>query len=526
LPVACLFIAIGIARIVSTYHHFANTSDEPAHVACGLEYLADHVYHLEAQHPPLSRAMVALLPYLSGTRPRGRPTFQLEGRDIITYEGHPDLTMTRMRLGVLPFFVLACLVVFFWTRSHFSATSAVMATALFTLIPPVLAHAGLATTDMALTACVGLAFFLLVRWAEDPTWKRAALAGFACGLATLSKFTALGFLPISVELAFFALLAAERPSMTRLLALAKERVAGCAVIVAAACLTIWAGYWFSWDHGPAPEFFKGIQDAVKHNRYGHPAWLLDQAGLGGWWYYFPVALGVKTPLALLILWFYGLWLCWKNRRSAVWLLPVAFALGVLAPAMYGKINIGVRHVMPIYIAMSITAALGAEELLSGAARVSKRSWAQPIMALLLLAWMAVSGALHHPDYLPYFNELVQGDPDHVLVDSDYDWGQDTKRLAARLRELGVREINYGEMDSFDNHFLEMYPGFPHIVNIHPVHPAAGWTAVRPTLARTSQYGLEYRYPTLQPWFMYLTPREKVGTIWLYYVPPESVQPAK
>ena len=33
------------------------TFDEPAHLACGLQYLAQHVYLYEPQHPPLARAM-------------------------------------------------------------------------------------------------------------------------------------------------------------------------------------------------------------------------------------------------------------------------------------------------------------------------------------------------------------------------------------------------------------------------------------------------------------------------------------
>ena len=516
LSAALVFVAIAIARIVSTYHNFASTSDEPAHIACGLEYVANHTYRLETQHPPLARAMVALLPYLSGTRPQGMPGFQREGWALITYEKHPDLTMTRMRLGVLPFFVLGCLVTFYWARRYFGATAAVIATGLFTLIPAVLAHAGLATTDMALAACTGLAFFTLLRWAEQPTVGRAAGAGFSCALAALSKYTALGFLPAAVVLALLAYLAAERPPLARLMELARERAAGAALIAATACLTIWAAYFFSWNHGPAPEYFDGIQVALRHNRNGHPAWLLGEQSDTGWWYYFPVALAVKTPLGLLLLWFFGLWLSWKNRTRAVWLLPAAFALGILLPAMQGKVNIGLRHILPIYIAVCIIAALGVEELLRR----------QPAIPAVLVLWIAVSGALHHPDYIPYFNELVQGPPDHVLVDSDYDWGQDTKRLATRLRELGVKEINWGWVDSPDNQFLETYPGLPHIVNIHPLKPATGWTAVRPTLDRISQYGLQYRYPNLQPWYDYLTPREHVGTIWLYYVPPGAVEPAK
>jgi hypothetical protein len=79
---------------------------------------------------------------------------------------------------------------------------------------------------------------------------------------------------------------------------------------------------------------------------------------------------------------------------------------------------------------------------------------------MLTLWLAGTGALHHPDYIPYFNELVQGQPDRVLCDSDYDWGQDTKRLAAALKQVGATQLNYGYVNSHDEAFLEAYPGLP------------------------------------------------------------------
>jgi hypothetical protein len=512
LPIALAFIAIAIVRIVSTYHVFSSTSDEPAHIACGLEYLTSHTYKLETQHPPLARAFVALLPYLSGTRPRGEKFFQPEGWKLITYEHHPEETMTRMRLGILPFFILGSLVTFFWARRYFGDTVAVIATALFTLIPTVLAHAGLATTDMALTACLGLAFYTLLRWAEQPTPARATLAGFAAGLAALSKFTALGYLPVSAAIALAAWFLAVRPDKATVIALAKQRALGAVLLAATACFTIWAAYFFSWSHGPAPEFFDGIRVALEHNKTGHPAFLLGKSSQTGWWYYFLVALAIKTPLALLILVGAGVAIVarTRSRDTAAW-MPVAFALGILLPAIRAHVNIGVRHVMPIYIAFAILGAIACEQL-------ARR---RRLLPAVLVAWMAVSGALAHPDYIPYFNEtmLIWGPPDQVLVDSDYDWGQDTKRLAARLRELGVTELNWGWVDSHDNWFYEIYPGLPKITNVHPLQPRPGWTAIRPTLERIAQYGLEYRYPDLQPWYMYLQRKETVGTIWLYYVPP-------
>ena len=56
------------------------------------------------------------------------------------------------RLGILPFFLLACAMVFLWGNRIGGPLAALAATFCFTTIPPVLAHAGLVTTDMAATA--------------------------------------------------------------------------------------------------------------------------------------------------------------------------------------------------------------------------------------------------------------------------------------------------------------------------------------------------------------------------------------
>jgi hypothetical protein len=525
LLLALLFLAIACVRIVSTYNVFSTTADEPAHIACGLEYVANHVYKLETQHPPLTRALIALLPYLNGTRPRGIPNFQNEGWAIITYERHPESTLFLMRLGNLPFFILGGLVVFFWTRRYFSRAVGAAATLLYTLLTPVLAHAGLATTDMGLAACLGAAFLTAIIWAEEPTNRHAILFGVCSALAALAKFTALGFFPLGIVFALACYLAVERPGVGRLMQLAKERAPTLGVAVVTGVFLWWAGFFFSWGKPPgwnirvpAPEYFAGIDVVLAHNSTGHAAYLLGQTSNFGWWYYFPVAIAVKTPLAFLVLLLAGLALCWKNRRRLAYLLPLAFSLGVLLPSMAGHINIGVRHVLPIYLGFSIVAAIGLVQLIEWS---RSRKWAGAA-AVVLTLWLAATGLLHHPDYIPYFNELVR-EPDRVLVDSDYDWGQDNKRLATRLRQLGAKQLNYGYLDNPDHQFLEVFPGLPPIKGIHPAEPAEGWTAVCPTMNRATQYGLEYRYPNLRPWFEELQPKERVGTITLYYVPPGTIK---
>jgi hypothetical protein len=519
LLIAVCCMAVGCLRIAATWSELGLTFDEPQHFACGLEYLAKHVYRYETQHPPLARAMTALLPYVSGTRPSGNPDRENEGVGLLIHSTNPDRFLSLMRAGILPFFLLACLVVFFWTRHTFGSPAAALATLLFTLVPPVLAHAGLATTDMGLAACLGAAFFALILWAESPTWKRSVLLGLAGASAVLCKFTALGYLPAAAVVALLAWGIVVKPGGAQLTQLARERAPGFLVALATGTVTIWAAYFFSFGPMPgggaslpAPEFFDGIRTALRHNSEGHPSYLLGRNGTGGWWYYFAVALAVKTPIAFLILMALGAWVCVKRREQPGVLLPLAFALGILLPAMAGHVNIGVRHILPIYMGLSIVAAAG----------LIRAAQATPVGALALVVWMAISGALSHPDYLAYFNEFAGGEPEKVLVDSDLDWGQSTKQLARRLKQLGATEVNFGVRNG-RSAYLEVWPGLPKIKPIHPAVPAEGWTAVSPTIEKTTQYGLYFRYPNMQPWFDSLTPKERVGSYLLYYLPLGSLR---
>src|ERR1700729_3671149 len=66
-------LLLGTIRIVSTYSVFSYTFDEPAHLACGMEWLDKGVYTWEPQHPPLARVAASLGPYLMGIRSQNTP---------------------------------------------------------------------------------------------------------------------------------------------------------------------------------------------------------------------------------------------------------------------------------------------------------------------------------------------------------------------------------------------------------------------------------------------------------------------
>jgi hypothetical protein len=544
--IVVLLLLAGAARIASTYRVLSITTDEPAHYVAGLEYWTDHAYRLPGEHPPLERAMAALIPYLAGARTSepvrqalrapAAPGGDLEGKEEMAQfppDSRTEETLVRMRWGVLPLFLVAGLVVYEWTRYSLGKPAAVLATALFTLTPAVLAHAGVATTDMALTACLTAAFLSLVRWAESPTAKRALVLGFWTALAVLSKFTTLAYLPSAAAVALAGFIALERPGIATLRDLVRARLATFALAVGTGAFLIWGGYWFSfgtapWSGGvrlPAPELFTTLKTAAAHNQGGHSSYLLGKASSHGFWYFFPVALAVKTPLAIVLPAVLGLALCWKRRPRRAW-LAIAFAVGILGPAMAGNINIGVRHVLPVYVSMAMLGAMGCLELVTAP---RGRGWGLSA-AGFLLAWLVWTGMQQHPDYLAYFNELAGSRPERILADSDLDWGQDAKRAAARLRELGATEVSLYFSGIFEmDQFVARVYQFPPLKPFRKYRPNSGWNVISPTSVAVYDRGwstdqvvhYEGKEYLAKPWYHQMEPTERVGALLLYYIPPQG-----
>ncbi|HMD70798.1 MAG TPA: hypothetical protein VKF41_05610 [Bryobacteraceae bacterium] len=510
-------ILLASLRIVTTYKVFNHMVDEPGHIAAGMEWLEKGVYQWEAQHPPLARVVSALGPYLLGIRSQGTPHQGLvslwhEGTRILYYGHNYDHTLAMARLGMLPFFWIACLAVYWWGSLHFSRAAGVVAVFLFSFIPPVLAHAGITTTDMALTAFLGAAFVAGLAWVEKPSPARAVWFGIAAGLMALSKFSCLAFFPAAAVLALAGYFVSQRPKAAALAQAAKARVPTLALAVAVSLVAIWAGYRFSFGSVspggmpvPAPEFFRGIQAVQTHLDSGHDGYLLGETRRTGFWDFYLVAIAFKTPLGFLALLGIGAVLAFGEYPLArrLW-LPLGFSLGVLLVGMFSTINIGLRHVLPVYTGFSLVAAVAVLQLWD-AGRTRKWKWA--VLGGLSL-WFAGSSLLSHPDYLAYFNELAGSEPENILVDSDLDWGQDLKRLSKRLHEVGATSVAYTGFDYAD---LEGEHGFPPVHGMSKLAPIEGWNAIGVTSWK------ELRVVT---WPDQIKPQERVGkSILLWYFPP-------
>jgi 4-amino-4-deoxy-L-arabinose transferase-like glycosyltransferase len=501
-----------------------------------MEWLDEGRYTYEPLHPPLARVMVALGPRLAGIRSAGQDNVWLEGNAILYAGGKYARNLALARLGVLPFFILASLVVFAWARRLGGAACGVGAVLMFTTLPPVLANAGIATTDMAVTATVALAAYCLIRSLERPSRGCSLALGLTLGLAVLSKLSALLFLPaaaLGIALCRRGQRGAPEASPP------PDRKTRLRLTYLVALLTVWGGYQFAVgplvtsnaapsqseaapaplverlaraDVFPAPALFEGLGQLAAKNRAGHKSYLLGEVRNTGWWYFFPVALAVKSPLPFLLLTAAGLLGVWRGssgleRRRL--LEPAGIALAILLVCLPSRIDIGLRHVLPMYPFLAMTAGLGIVTLWR--AHQARRS--ARVLVVLLVAWQLAASARAHPDYLAYFNELAGDHPEHILIDSDLDDGQDLDRLADTLRArlIPAESLAYAGSATVAEH------GLPRIHWLEPHRPVTGWVAA--SLYSIKLGSLDRPGHDDFAWLEHYRPVALVGhSIRLYYIP--------
>jgi hypothetical protein len=518
--VTLILILAASIRIVATYTIFNHTSDEPAHIACGMQWLNQGLYRYEPQHPPLTRVMAALGPYLDGARSTGKSDMFIEGNAILYGGNNYDRRLALSRAGNLPFFWLVCWIVFLWGRRMMTPAGAVIAVLTFTMTPTVLAHAGLSTTDMGVTAFFAAAAYALVRMVEEPGWRTAGWLGVAGALMVLSKFSALVFYPATAGFAFAVWLFLARPPLRQLAHWLRRLLpfAGLAALVA--FLVIWAGYRFTigkdvWLPFPAPfpELYSGIREVIQHNENGHLSYFMGEIGTTGWWTYFPTLIAVKLPISVLVLLVLGLWRR-PERPAGAWPFAIlaAIPIAILAVALPARINIGVRHILPAFPFFALIAGSGALWLL----RLGKnKGWAGWTAAAVIL-WLCVSSLASHPDYLAYFNAFAGSEPERIVVDSDLDWGQDIKRLGKRLQELNAQSVGFSPTILID----PLRHGLPPWRWSAIDAPFPGWNAVQVTEWKEHRMGLKMQEPGTKVWPDFMKPTERVGrSILLYYVLP-------
>ena len=558
-----LIILLSCALAAGSWRVYSNTWDEPEHLAAGIELLDRGQYEYDTEHPPFGRVLLALGPYLAGAHSFGTPppNGTQEGIDILYSGGHYARYLTLARAGVLPFLALLLFATWLWARRLFrSQGAALLSVLLLVSVPAVLGHAALASLDVAAAATCLLALYTLQLWVVSARLRDAALFGLAAGLAVGTKFSAVPFIGLRLPARALVqtsvgwrrhprgvppdagVLPADTPAAS-----ARSRWLGLALALLAALLPIALAYGprssnpagvaarFDWavsyllqerglDHElgvllshlwlprELKDLVNGIVAVKAHNDSGHLSYLLGHVRVTGWWYFYLVALAVKTPIPLLAAGPAGLaWLArdgWRTRNCWALAPAVLVVMMLTFASAFSRINIGIRHVLVLYPFFALGAAYVTVRAWRWLAAWRNRRLAAGAVAVILalLLWQLSTLWTAYPDYLPYFNEAVP-QPQRVLVDSDLDWGQDLRRLELRAAQLRIPQLSLAYRGTAD---LAREP-LPPFVSLAARQPTTGWVAIS-ALART-------REPADYAWLDAYRPVERIGkSIDLYYIP--------
>ena len=446
---AAVALALHLWMGFSFIRSSAPTYDETVHLSSGYACLVAGkcVMHLIG-HPPFSEMLsaAALVPYRANTfsaHPYFTYTQSYHYGDLFLYQNTVSAEKMLNTARGFSFLVWGALSVFFivfFAHRLAGFTPACFSVAVFSLLPVFVSNNALVTTDAAAAVfyfgafAFGCAFSLVGPRGAAPKGKKseapdsqklylyACLAGVAAGLAMASKFSMFIVPPLVIGMWLLHNLLEPGLRFPRLVRYSVVFAAVTALTLALAC------------RFDLKSYFEGLRVTLTSLDAGRSSFAYGVYSTSGVWWYFPMALALKTPLAALLLAAAGLWVVLRRDRGAfLWLaLPAAF---YFASALMTKTQIGFRHIMPVMPFLALAAGVGLEFMLeSGGKMIKTLKW---LLVPFVCSWLWLL-FLTHPFYLSYFNELAGGPRDgwKYLVDSNYDWGQDLKPLGEALKELG------------------------------------------------------------------------------------------
>jgi hypothetical protein len=469
-----LFLALFLQLALAASRNSA-TFDEPAHIYTGYLQWAHGWYTL---NPPITRYVIAAP--LLGMKLKEPPIARMPirahemggGRQFV-FQNDAEAILFRSRMAVVALALLLALIVFVSNKEMFGLGAGVIALGLLAFDPTLLAHSSVATTDTGQALLLFSAIYAFYRYVRRPTAWRLTVVSIVAGLAVAAKVSAVQIFPMIGLLAIAEVLWSRKTMMERPNESTGRQVMRLAValgVVAAVSFTIlWASYGFHYlpADGGVP-LVPPMDEKLAQVPSARAAWvlgavdrlhLLPQAYTYGFahtlqearsfttyvlgtvyphavWSFFPVSMLIKSSLTFLILLAVGVWAVVTGRvqeRRATLYMTIPAAL-YLVLAIGGGMNIGVRHVLPVYVFLTAAVAGAAWALIQ-----QNRRWLYVVVALLV--FQAASVLHSFPAYIAYANEAFGGPADvhKYLSDSNSDWGQQLKAVKRYVDQRGIRE---------------------------------------------------------------------------------------
>ena len=464
----------------------SQTFDEADHVYAGYQYWRCRDFGINPEHPPFAK-LVATIPLLFD-RPRNPgppcasyPTdkwgdFSL-AHDFL-YSNRPKRILTETRFFAASFALLLAVFVFLAAREMFGRLAGLLAISLVVFEPTILGQGALVKTDLAETCWFFAAVYAYYRYTKQQSALRLVTCGLAAGLALAAKHSGILLPPVLVLLAISDASQRWRDSVPSIsarhskwgAAIARQ-LSALAIIFVIAVSTLWGFYAFRYAARPPghemseslPAFIQGevqnrrahsimLTKVIPHLRHvlpesylygmaditadtvkGRPVFILGHLYPVGQWFYFPAALMIQGTLGFLLLLI--LTICasrylWKEKRRETLFLVIP-ALFFLALSMTARLNLGIRHILPIFPFLIVLA--------SGAAwHLSRQRRAWMLAVVFLVVFHCVSSALAFPHYLAYSNE-VWGGTNQTYKSIEVDSGQGLIEIKDYLTRNGITD---------------------------------------------------------------------------------------
>ena len=464
------------------------TTDEAVHLFAGYTYItrnASHSFRLDPEHPPFLKEIAAVpLLFFQNLKVPIDGLWDKAGNFYVDSWQEARVLSEQFLFGLgnnadklifwgrFPFIILTLILgfaVYWWSRKIYGEKAGIFAAFLILFLPNILAHGRLINTDLGLTLFIFLAIYYWTKFLKSASWRTTWLgflmSGVFTGLAFASKFTSLILVPILIVLMIAKLIYDKDFKKW------PKYLVGFLGVMVIGFIIVWASYGFSVQAPPKPlgslseniklwtsfnvpnsldvifqkirpilfpaDFYKGFFLVGRHALAGHGSFLLGQTSNTGWWYYFPVAIFMKTPIPFFIFLILAIifWKKIKTKESFDEVALLAAPIIFLIISMFTKADLGVRHILPIFPFLAVYASKSINLVDFSKVKIPV------ILFSILILWYLLSTISSYSNYLAYFNEAAGGPKRgfKILADSNLDWGQDIFRIKKYLDEHQITD---------------------------------------------------------------------------------------